>query len=86
MPQCYRYDIAAYNASIAQQKTYYKNSAIPFYPGVLLKSGTYVAPASFLTQMIQTNRTNGFKGECFFFYEGVRDIPSWFIGQYPFIK
>ena len=86
IPQCYRYDIAAYNATIAQQKTYYKNTAVPFYPGVLLKSGTYTAPGVFLSQMVQTNRTNGFKGECFFFYEGLKDVPSWFTGQYPYIK
>lgn len=86
LPQCYRYDIAAYNATIAQQKNFYKNPAVPFYPGVLLKSGTYTAPNNFLSQMVQTNRTNGFKGECFFFYEGLKDVPSWFTGQYPYIK
>jgi uncharacterized lipoprotein YddW (UPF0748 family) len=86
IPQCYRYDISAYNASIAQQKTYYKNPAVPFYPGVLLKSGTYVAPDAFLSQMIQTNRNSGFKGECFFFYEGIKDSPGWFKNSYPYIK
>lgn len=86
MPQCYRYDIASYNATLAQQKTYYRNTAVPLYPGVLLKSGTYTADPSFLTQMVQSNRTNGFKGECFFFYEGLKDVPTWFSGQYPYIK
>ncbi len=86
LPQCYRYDIGAYSATILQQKSYYRNSAVPLYPGVLLKSGSYTAPAAFLSQMIQSNRNNGFKGECFFFYEGLKDIPSWFQGQYPFIR
>jgi uncharacterized lipoprotein YddW (UPF0748 family) len=86
LPQCYRYDIGAYNATIAQQKTYYRNASVPFYPGVLLKSGAYLAPQAFLSQMIQTNRNNGFKGECFFFYEGVKESPSWFQLQYPYIK
>lgn len=86
LPQCYRYDISAYNATIAQQKGYYKNTAIPLYPGILLRSGTYDAPNSFLTQMIQSNRTNGFKGECYFFYEGIKANPTWFSGVYPFIK
>jgi hypothetical protein len=36
--------------------------------------------------MVQSNRNNGFKGEAFFFYEGIKDIPAWFQGQYPFIK
>jgi uncharacterized lipoprotein YddW (UPF0748 family) len=86
LPQCYRYDISAYNGSIAQQKTYYKNPTVPFYPGVLLKSGTYTASPAFLTQMVQTNRTNGFKGECFFFFEGVKDTKDWFKNTYPYIK
>jgi uncharacterized lipoprotein YddW (UPF0748 family) len=86
LPQCYRYDINAYNGTIAQQKSYYKNTNIPFYPGVLLKVGSYVTPVSLLNQMIQTNRRNGFKGECYFFYEGVKDQMSWFQQQYPFIR
>ncbi len=86
LPQCYRYDIAAYNATIAQQKGYYKNPAVAFYPGVLLKVGNNVTSVSLLNQMIQTNRNNGFKGECFFFYEGIKDQISWFQLQYPYIK
>ena len=86
IPQCYRYDIAAYTATILQQKSYYRNNNIPIYPGVLIKSGTYVASPGFLSQMIQGNRNNGFKGEVFFFYEGVKESLSWFLGQYPFIK
>lgn len=86
LPQCYRSDISSYNATIAQQKSYYKNAAIPFYPGVILKTGSTVTPTTLLTQFIQTNRSNGFKGECFFFYEGIKDVPSWFSGVYPFTR
>ncbi len=86
LPQCYRYDIAAYSATIAQQKSYYRNSAIPFYPGVLVKSGATIQSDTYMTQMIQQNRASGFKGECFFFYEGVKDKTAWFQGQYPFIR
>lgn len=86
IPQCYRYDIGAYNASLLQQKSYHKSTTIPLYPGVLLRSGTYTASDGFLSQMIQSNRNNGFKGEVFFFYEGIKDRASWFQGQYPFIK
>ena len=86
LPQCYRYDINAYTAVVQQQKSYYRNSSVPLYPGVLIKSGTYTASTGFLSQMIQANRNNGFKGECFFFYEGIKEVPSWFSGQYPFIK
>jgi uncharacterized lipoprotein YddW (UPF0748 family) len=85
MPQCYRYDIAAYTATLAQQKTYYRNTSVPFYPGVLVKSGATIQSDAFMTQMIQQNRLAGFKGECFFFYEGIKDKSPWFQGQYPFI-
>lgn len=86
LPQCYRYDINAYTAVLQQQKSYYRNSSVPLYPGVLIKSGTYTASTGFLSQMIQANRNNGFKGESFFFYEGIKEVPTWFSGQYPFIK
>ena len=90
IPQCYRYDIGAYSATLQQQKNYYQNtrnnSTIPLYPGVLVKSGSYVATAGYLTQMIQANRNAGFKGEVFFFYEGIKDILPWFEGQYPYVK
>lgn len=86
IPQCYRYDINAYTNLIIQQKNLHRSSTIPFYPGIILKSGTYTASAGMLSQMIQANRNNGLKGESFFFYEGIKDIPSWFSGQYPYIK
>jgi uncharacterized lipoprotein YddW (UPF0748 family) len=86
LPQCYRYDINGYTAVVQQQKTAHRNPAVPLYPGVLLRSGTYTASAAMLSQMIQANRNNGFKGESFFFYEGIKEVNSWFAGQYPFIK
>lgn len=86
IPQCYRYDLAAYTSTITQQKSYYRNTKIPLYPGVLLQSGSYVATDVFLSQMIQANRNTGYKGEVFFFYEGIPKRTSWFTGQYPFIK
>lgn len=86
LPQCYRYDIAAYTATLQQQKSYYKNPAVKFWPGVLVKSGSNLASDAFLQQMIQANRTNGFTGECFFFYEGIKDKLVFFQSQYPAIK
>ena len=86
IPQCYRYDIAGYNSVLQQQKSYHRNQAVPIYAGVLLRSGTYTATDGFLTSMIQSNRLNGFKGESFFFYEGIKDRAAWFQGQYPFIR
>ncbi len=86
LPQCYRYDISAYTATLTQQKSYYKNSSVKFWPGVLVKSGSNLASDAYLTQMIQANRSNGFKGECFFFYEGIKDKLTFFQQQYPYIK
>lgn len=86
MPQCYRYTINDYDAVLTQQKSYYKNPAVLFYPGVLVKSGATIQSDGLMSQFIQSNRNNGFKGEVFFFYEGVKDKTSWFQGLYPYIK
>lgn len=86
MPQCYRYTITDYDNVLTQQKNYYKNSNVPFYPGVLVKSGSTIQSDGLMSQFIQSNRNNGFKGEVFFFYEGVKDKSSWFQGMYPYIK
>ncbi len=86
MPQCYRYTITDYDNVLTQQKYYYKNSNVPFYPGVLVKSGSTIQSDGLMSQFIQSNRNNGFKGEVFFFYEGVKDKSSWFQGMYPYIK
>lgn len=86
IPQVYRYDLPAYNATLAQQKTYFKSGVVKFYPGVLLRVGSYVASADFLSQMVSNNRMQGFDGEVFFFYEGLKERTSWFQGTYPLIK
>ncbi len=85
LPQCYRYDIAAYTATLAQQKTYYRNPAIPFYPGIVVKSGTTLVSDDLLKQEVSLNRVSGFKGECFFFYEGVKDKITFYQTIYPYI-
>ncbi len=86
MPQCYRYTINDYDAVLTQQKSFYKNSNVLFYPGVLVKSGSTIQSDGLMSQFIQSNRNSGFKGEVFFFYEGVKDKSSWFQGMYPYIK
>jgi uncharacterized lipoprotein YddW (UPF0748 family) len=86
IPQVYRYDIAGYRTTLQSQKTYFKTKLDLYTPGVLLKSGTYLPTDQFLTDMIQANRTQGLKGEVFFFYEGVKDKLNYFTNQYPQIK
>ena len=86
IPQVYRYDLTAYTSTLNQQKSYYKNTKVAFYPDVLLKAGTYTAPNDFLTQMITLNRQQGFKGDVFFFYEGLKERTTWFQTIYPYLK
>ena len=80
------YNINDYDNSLNQQKLYYKNTAVPFYPGVLVKSGSTIQSDALMSQFIQSNRNKGFKGEVFFFYEGLKDKLTWYQGLYPFIK
>ena len=87
MPQVYRYDIAAYNSTLTAMRNQVPATFRPnVYPGVLLRSGTYVASNIFLGQMVQANRTAGFRGEVFFFYEGLPDRMSFFNVEYPLIR
>jgi uncharacterized lipoprotein YddW (UPF0748 family) len=91
IPQCYRRDtdgLSNYTALVAQQKSYLPSGGNldVLMPGVLLKSGTYLPSTTFLTQMVQANRSAGFKGDAFFFFEGIRDMTPWFINTYPTIR
>jgi uncharacterized lipoprotein YddW (UPF0748 family) len=86
MPQCYRYDINAYKTVLIQQQSFHRNKKIPLYPGVLLRIGSYTAEETFLSQMVESNRANGFRGEVFFFYEGVPLRSNWFRNVYPSLK
>ncbi|MFZ9943125.1 MAG: glycoside hydrolase family 10 protein [Bacteroidia bacterium] len=86
IPQCYRYDITAYTALVSQQRVFYRNDKIPLYPGVLLKIANYTATPGLLTSMIQANRNATFKGEVFFFYEGLPERITWFTDQYQTIQ
>lgn len=86
IPQCYRYDIIAYESVLSEQVGYYRNKKIPFYSGVLVKIGTKLASPDFMTEMITANRKQSVKGEVFFFYEGLKDNQNWFETKYPLIK
>jgi uncharacterized lipoprotein YddW (UPF0748 family) len=86
IPQIYRYNITDYDNSLNQQRGFYRNPAVPFYPGVLVKSGSTIQSDALMSQFIQSNRNRGYKGEVFFFYEGLKDKLTWYQGLYPFIK
>lgn len=80
VPQIYRYNIEDYTSALDEimsnqisEKDFKK-----FYPGVLLKVGSYQPEEKFLIQMISVNRKNGINGEVFFFYEGIKKYPDLF--------
>ena len=86
IPQCYRYDITAYDAVMNEQVGYHRSKKIPFYAGVLVKIGSKLATPEFMTEMISSNRKKSVPGEVFFFYEGLKDNLNWFETKYPLIK
>ncbi|KHJ39375.1 hypothetical protein PBAC_03610 [Pedobacter glucosidilyticus] len=79
LPQVYRYDFAAYRATLAQQLTFLKPQFKPkFYPGILMQNAAYNPSEQFVIQMINENRLNGITGESFWFFEGIKKFPSYF--------
>lgn len=79
LPQVYRYDIAAYKTTLAQQLTYLKPQyASKFFPGMLIQNADYNPSVQFLTDMVNENRRNGIAGEGFWFFEGVKKFPAYF--------
>ncbi|MBC7617261.1 MAG: family 10 glycosylhydrolase [Pedobacter sp.] len=79
LPQHYRYDIAAYKSTLAQQLSYVKaKDKNKFYPGVLIQNAAYNPPLDFMTEMVNENRRNGIAGESFWFFEGVKKFPTYF--------
>ena len=75
IPQVYRYTIEAYENTLKELdeiREELKNYDTPILPGVLLNVGSYVMDNEFLRQTIQMNRDHGYRGEVFFFYEGLR--------------
>ena len=52
-----------------------------FYPGILLKVGTYYPSEQLLKEMIYENRKRNINGEVFFFYEGIKKFPNIFKEQ-----
>ncbi|MEP0862197.1 MAG: family 10 glycosylhydrolase [Ignavibacterium sp.] len=80
IPQVYRYNIDDYSSALNEiiSNQISKNNFHRFYPGVLLKVGSYQPDENFLRQMIELNRQSGINGEVFFFYEGIKKYPDLF--------
>ncbi len=78
-PQVYRYNMKAYTATLREQIKWLKNGEKErFFPGVLLQVNGKSPTEGFLDSMIVENRKNGIKGECFFFFEGLKKHPEYF--------
>ena len=80
IPQVYRYESDSYCSEqqniLTQQID--RDKRHRYYPGILLKVGSYYPSEEFLKQMIEENRRCGIQGEVFFFYEGLKRYPAFF--------
>lgn len=78
-PQVYRYNFEAYSRTLSDQiKLLREGEKSKFFPGVLLQVNGKSPSEGFLDSMIVENRKNGIKGECFFFFEGLKKHPDYF--------
>lgn len=79
IPQHYRYNIEAYQQVLKQQISFLEaKDRRKFFPGILIQNADYNPSAEFLKQMIEENRRQGFTGESFWFYEGLKKFPEFF--------
>ncbi len=79
-PQLYRYKIEDYKKVLDEivQGQIEKKNLHRFFPGLLLKVGSYHPSEDFLLAMIRENRKRGVNGEVFFFFEGLKKYPRLF--------
>jgi len=80
IPQVYRANFKDYRSTLAEQiKVLSEKDKLKFFPGVLLKADGKIFPAEgLLDSMIMENRRNGIKGECFFYFEGLKNFSDFF--------
>lgn len=80
LPQCYRYDIKAYESTLkelSRQLTPAQKAKV--FPGVLTSLGDgYLVNQEMLEQMIALNRQYGFNGECSFYFEGLNKLKPFY--------
>jgi len=80
IPQVYRANFKDYKSTLAAQiKLLRETDKLKFFPGVLLKADGKIFPTEgLLDSMIMENRRNGIKGECFFYFEGLKNFSDFF--------
>lgn len=79
-PQLYRYKFEDYEKLLLEIVTQQieKKNLFKFYPGILLKVGSYYASPELLRKKIELNRKHGINGEVYFFYEGLKKYSEFF--------
>jgi len=80
IPQVYRANFNDYKSTLAAQiKLLRETDKLKFFPGVLLKADGKIFPTEgLLDSMIMENRRNRIMGECFFYFEGMKDFSDFF--------
>jgi len=78
IPQLYRYNIEAYTTILKQLRSQVPDSLLSkVVPGILTSLGDgYQADAVLMEKMIQLNRSLGFNGEVFFYFETLNRVSS----------
>jgi uncharacterized lipoprotein YddW (UPF0748 family) len=75
VPQVYGYSVQEYKQTLDSQSPESLNVSMgrtQLFPAILAKVGSYVVPEDSLMAMVAYNRSAGYKGEVYFFYEGLR--------------
>lgn len=54
-----------------------------YFPGILIKSGTYYTSDNYLADCIKYNRLKGIEGEVFFYFDGIENNQKVFRAFYP---
>jgi uncharacterized lipoprotein YddW (UPF0748 family) len=83
-PQVYRYNLDAYKSTLtAMTKQLTASQRKICFPGLLQSLGDgYLTNDTLLAQMITENRKQGYKGEVFFYFDGVKKKQDWFANTY----
>lgn len=77
IPQLYRYNFEAYSTIIKQLRSQIPDTLLhKIVPGILTSLGDgYQADLQLMQKMVQLNRSLGFNGEVFFYFETLNRIP-----------
>jgi uncharacterized lipoprotein YddW (UPF0748 family) len=80
IPQVYRYQMERYEYELTQitKRQVAPEKQAVLFPGILLQVDQYNPSPEFLDQMIKANRRNGYTGEVFFFFEGLKKLKDYF--------